>query len=82
MKLRVTVTDAWDTVELDVSEDLACGVAKAEALALCVGESAAPDDYLVKFRGATVNEGASLSALGIPDGGALVVLPSHRQPVR
>ena len=82
MKLRVTVTDAWDTVEMDVSDDLVCSVAKADALAQCVGGKISPDDYVVKFRGATVNEGATLSSLGIPDGGALVVLPGNRTPVR
>lgn len=83
MKLRITVTDAWDTVELEVSDALACRAVKAEALAQCVGGTVSQDDYLVKFRGATVfNEGATLSSLGIPDGGSLVVLPITRRPVR
>ena len=83
MKLRITVTDVWDTVELEVSDALVCRDAKVEALTQCIGGNASPDDYLVKFRGATVfNEGATLSSLGIPDGGSLVVLPVTRRPVR
>ncbi len=83
MKIRITVSEKWDTAELDVSGDAACSDVKAKALAQIVGENASVDDYVVKFRGATVfNEGATLEALGVPDGGALIVLPSRRQPVR
>lgn len=83
MKLRITVTDMWDTVDLEVSGDSICRDVKVEALTRTVGAHAAADEYVVKFRGATIfNEGATLASLKVPDGGSLIVLRDRRRPVR
>ena len=43
----------------------------------------AADDYLVKFRGAEVPEGATtVSEAGIVANGALIVLPRRRIPAK
>lgn len=81
--VRVTVTDAWDTVDLALEPATPVAELKRAALRRTVGETAVPERYVVKFRGALVtDESTSLSALGATARAAFIVLPARRQPVR
>jgi hypothetical protein len=80
--VRVSVTDAWDTVTLDATPDTTIAELKARALERTLGR-ADPARYIVKFRGGRVlDEQQSVTALEVPAGGALIVLPDRRRPVR
>lgn len=80
--VRVSVTDAWDTVGLDATPDTTIAELKARALERTLGR-ADPAHYIVKFRGGRVlDEQQSVAALELPDGAALIVLPDRRRPVR
>jgi hypothetical protein len=83
LDLRVSVPEVWDTVHLAAAGDWTIERVKQEALAAALSGSASPDRYVVKYRGALMlDEGATLSALGVPAGAALVVIRAHRRPVR
>lgn len=80
--VRVSVTDAWDTVRLDATPDTTIAELKARALERTLGR-ADPTRYIVKFRGGRVlDEQQSVAALEVPDDAALIVLPDRRRPVR
>lgn len=82
MTIRVTVTDAWDTVRLDVRTDEAVQSVKTRALGQALTR-ADVDAYHVKFRGGLVlDESRTLAELGVPAGAPLIVLPARRRPVR
>lgn len=82
VRLRVTVTDAWDTVHLEAEPGTPVADIKRQALREATGRTVVPDDYVVKFRGALVlDERNTVGDLAIPDGGALVVVPARRHPV-
>lgn len=83
LAVRVTVAKAWETVELTLDPDTSVAELKREALRQAVGESAAPEDFLVKYRGAEVfDEAATLAALAVPPLAPLIVVSRRRQPVR
>ncbi len=83
LRLRVTVTDTWDTVALDVAPTRSLADVKREALLQATDRPVDPAEYLVKFRGGLVlDERATVADLGLPDGAALIVLPARRHPVR
>ena len=83
MKVRVWVTDVWDTVELPVTPDHSVADVKAASLKQATGRQLDPDHYAVKFRGAVVlDESESMSALKVPDGAPMIVVPTRRRPVR
>jgi hypothetical protein len=83
LRLRVTVTDTWDTVALEAGPDTAVADVKRQALRDATGRTVAPGDYVVKFRGSLVlDERKTLGDLAIPDGAALIVVPARRHPVR
>lgn len=83
VRVRVTVTDAWDTVALDAAPDLTVRALKARALAEATGRTLDPRDYVVKIRGAPVlDETLTVAGLGLTDGAPLIVLPARRLPVR
>ena len=80
--LRVMVLDAWDAVTLDLPLSTSLGDLKREALARArvLGD---PDQYLVKFRGAVLDdERRSLQEAGVPANAPLIVLSRRRRPVR
>jgi len=83
LRLRVTVLDGWRQVALEARANEKIAAVKQRALAAA---GIAPDRaaaYVVKFGGALVNDEArSLSDLGVPNGGALVVLSARRRAVR
>jgi hypothetical protein len=80
--VRVSVTDTWDTVSFDVPPETTIAELKARALERALVR-ADPAAYVVKFRGARIlDEERTVSALGLPDGAALIVLPARRRPVR
>lgn len=83
MKLRVAVTDVWDTVELAVPPTTTFADVKASSLEKALGRSADPSAYQIKFRGALVtDETRTLVAAGVPEDAAMIVLAAHRRPVR
>jgi len=83
VRLRVTVTDTWDTVTLMAGPDLSLADVKRRALAEATGRPVAPEAYVIKFRGALIlDERKTVHAAAIPNGAALVVLPARRHPVR
>lgn len=83
VRLRVTVTDAWDTVTLDADPGDTLAGLKGRALAQATGRTADPSAYVLKFRGALVlDEQQTVAAAALPDGAALIVLPARRHPVR
>jgi hypothetical protein len=82
MPVRVMVEDVWDEVRLDVSPATPLGDLKAHALRRA-GVAGSADDYMVKFRGAELNdEDRSLEDWGIVPNAALIVLSRRRRPVR
>lgn len=80
--LRVMVHDVWDEVKLEVSGSASVGQVKRIALerARVMGD---PDGYLVKHRGAEVqDEDRTLVEEGIAPNAPLIVLSRRRRPVR
>ncbi len=83
LRVRVSVTEVWDTVDLSLPADATVARLKSEALAEATGRRRDPADYVVKYHGAAVpDEGRTLAQLGVADGAPFIVLPARRQPVR
>lgn len=83
VSLRVTVTDAWDTVRVSAAPDATVADVKARALREATGRSLDPAAYVVKVRGALVlDEHRTVADLGLSDGAPLIVLPARRRPVQ
>lgn len=83
VRLRVAVTDAWDTVTIEASPSLTMGELKRRALAEATGRTVPPEQYVLKYRGALVlDEHATVSDLALRSGAPLIVLPARRHPVR
>jgi hypothetical protein len=82
--VRVMVTDAWDQVFLAVGPETTVAELKRQALVRALRRATLPaDQYIVKFRGALVqDEGATLAALGAGANAPFIVLPGRRLPVR
>lgn len=81
--VRVMVTDAWDQVFLAVGPETTVADLKGQALARALKRSdLLASEYVVKFRGAAVDDGATLSALGAGANAPFIVLPARRWPVR
>ena len=83
MRIRVTVPEVWDNVELEAEPEWTVERVKEEALAAATGRT--PDGEAVegKFRGATaLDESVTLGRLGVPDNAAFIVLRVRRQPVK
>lgn len=82
-RVRVWVTDVWDSIWLRVTPKWTVGRVKVEALRAATGREPDADEYSVKFRGAAVvDEQVTLGSLGAGDGAGLIVLPARRRPVR
>jgi hypothetical protein len=83
VRLRVAVTDAWDTVTIDAPPSLTMGELKCRALAEATGRTLPSGEYVLKYRGATVlDEHATVGDLALRSGAPLIVLPARRHPVR
>jgi hypothetical protein len=82
LPVRVMVQDAWDEVMLDLPSTTSLAELKRRALEVTrVGRD--PSGYLLKFRGAELNDEArSLADAGLVPNGAVIVLPRRRRPVR
>lgn len=80
--LRVMVLDAWDEIRLAVPGETRVADVKARALdAARVAHPAA--DYLVKFRGAEVEEGTTtVEGAGLVPNAALIVMSRRRVPAK
>lgn len=82
-RIRVTVSDAWEVVTLDVSGGDTVAEVKRRALASARIPPAGAQGYEVKFGGALVaDESGTLGDLGVPNGAGLVIVPRRRRPVR
>ena len=82
LPIRVTVLDTWDEIHVSAPLSLLIADLKRAALekARVVG---APEQWLVKYRGAEVPEGGTtIAQAGIEPNGALIVLRRRRQPIR
>jgi hypothetical protein len=82
--VRVMVTDAWDTVSVQVDDTTTVAQLKREALRAALKRPLLDEqEYVVKFRGAAVlDESITLRALGAVPNAPFIVLPARRQPVR
>jgi hypothetical protein len=78
------VTDAWDQVFLAVGPETTVADLKRQSLARALRRAALPADaYVVKFRGALVqDEAVTLATLGAGANAPFIVLPARRLPVR
>jgi len=81
LPVRVMVQDAWDQVSLELPPAATLQELKQRAMAL-THQTGKPEDYLVKFRGASVDETRSLAESGVVANATLIVMPRHRRPVR
>ena len=82
--VRVMVTDAWDQVFLAVGPETIVSELKRQALTRALRRAPLPaDQYIVKFRGALVqDENVTLASLGAGANAPFIVLPGRRYPVR
>ena len=81
--VRVMVTDAWDQVFLAVTPETTVADLKRQALTRALKRSDLPASaYVVKFRGAAVDESTTLRALGAGANAPFIVLPARRRAVR
>jgi hypothetical protein len=81
--VRVMVTDAWDQVFLAVGPETTVAELKRQALMRALKKADPPvAEFLVKFRGAAVSDGATLGALGAGANAPFIVLRARRQAVR
>jgi len=81
LPVRVMVQDAWDQVSLELPPAATLQELKQRAMAL-THQTGKPEDYLVKFRGASVDETRSLAESGVVANATLIVMPRQRRPVR
>lgn len=82
LRVRVTVQDSWDSVELALSPDASVAELKLRALVM-THVANDPSGYEVKFRGASLrDESVSLASAQVVDNAALIVLPILRRPVK
>lgn len=83
LQLRVTVGDTWTMQTIDAAADEAIASIKARVLAAGRIAPERAGGYEVKHGGVPVrDESRSLSALGIRDGAAMIVLSKRRRAVR
>lgn len=81
--VRVMVTPVWDHVPVAVDAQTTIAQLKREALRAALKRSDINEaEYLVKFRGALVDESATMGSLRAGPNAPFVVLPARRQPVR
>ena len=81
LPVRGMVQDAWDQVSLELPPAATLQELKQRAMAL-THQTGKPEDYLVKFRGASVDETRSLAESGVVANATLIVMPRQRRPVR
>lgn len=81
LPVRVMVQDAWDQVSLELPPSATVQELKQRALTL-THQPGKPEEYLVKFRGAAVDEARSLAESGVVPNATLIVMPRYRRPVR
>ncbi len=80
--LRVRLHEAWDDVTLTVPSATPLAEVKQRVLD-AMGEPADGSEFVVKFRGVELrDETNTLFDVGVPDGGALIVLRRRRRAVR
>jgi hypothetical protein len=79
--LRVRVSEAWVDVDLPWSPDLRIGELKLRAL-VATQRAGDPAGYEVKFRGASVDDAATVGTLKVPAGAGLIVQQRRRSAVR
>lgn len=81
LAVRVMVEDAWDEVFLQLPDGTPLSELKRQALELTHNHRN-PAEYVIKYRGAAVDESCSLADAGLVPNAALIVLARRRRPVR
>jgi hypothetical protein len=82
LRLRVRVLETWNDMLLQLPAPTTIQFVKQRALA-AAQVTADPARYLVKFRGAEIqDESRSLADEMVPDEAALIVMRRRRMPVR
>ncbi len=82
LPVRVMVLDTWDEFPFDVSPETTVTALKAEALSRARVRGA-PEGYVLKYRGAAVDEGQqTVGGAGIVPNAALIVLSRRRVPAK
>jgi len=82
LPVRVMVLDTWDEIPFEVTPETTVSALKREALARARVRRAA-EGYVVKYRGAAVDEGErTVAEAGIVPNAALIVLPRRRVPAK
>ena len=81
--VRVMVMPAWEHVSIQVDDATSVAQLKREAVRAALKTTAHAGEYVVKFRGALVeDESVTLRAIGVVPNAPFIVLPARRQPVR
>lgn len=83
VRLRVSVPEVWDTVQVEASPDEPLRIVKIHALERLQGGVRPHESYVVKLRGIEIlDESASLRDLDVRDGSTLLITSRRRRPVR
>ena len=80
--VRVQVSNAWDAVRISAPPTEPVLTLKLRALEALWSDTPYHDDFVVKLRGAEVDERASLADVGAADGSILLLMLRRRRPVR
>lgn len=79
--LRLMVHDAWDEITVPWNADLTLAELKRDVLKEA-RVTAAPEEFVLKFRGATLpDEALTVNEAALPENAALIVLRHRRRPV-
>ena len=82
VSVRVTVLDTWDEAFLNLSPATPISELKRAALTHARIRRS-PGEYLVKYRGAELDEaGRTLADAGITQNASLIVMPRRRRPAK
>ena len=81
--VRVMVMPAWEQVSIQVDDSTTVAQLKREAVRAALKTTQHVQEYIVKFRGALVqDESATLRAIGAVPNAPFIVLAARKQPVR
>jgi hypothetical protein len=83
LAVRVSLSDVWDTVLLEVAPSVAVLDVKRAALAEVLADGTLAEDYVCKLNGFEIlDETQSVTEAGVRDGSTILVAHRRRRPVR
>lgn len=83
INLRIEMPEVWDTVLMIVSPSESVLTVKTRALEALFPQADFHEDFVLKLRGWEIlDEGATLSDVGVVDGSILLLTHRRRRPVR